>query len=388
MASDSRDYIGGGADREWWMPGGGAFSIRGTTTELILDVGGGPSGSGFTFDIAAAPGRRLRERRYDRAQRTPFREDGRPGLDISGEGRGCNEVSGWFVVHDIHFHNGVVDRVNLHYEQHCEGGEPAAFGQISINEPRPDGNLLVMPGRIRFSTAYRGATSSGARVRLANLGDSTLHPGSPRLAGRDPRQFRVRYDGCSGAAVASGSSCLVSVRFKPSKHRHRPAAAQLRISADPSMDVQTVPLAGRVFPGKTYWRMHGDAGDYILRGNDLRYSPRNAAISARGTAEDLWFAVTSGDDWWYADFTAGSGNVLAPGDYKGARRASFSGTAPGIDVYGDDRGCNEVKGSFHVYQYVIDPATNELSAVRLSWEQHCEGAAPAAYGVIAWHATE
>lgn len=35
---------------------------------------------------------------YESAERYPFRAAGRPGLNVEGEGRGCNRLSGRFII--------------------------------------------------------------------------------------------------------------------------------------------------------------------------------------------------------------------------------------------------------------------------------------------------
>jgi hypothetical protein len=50
---------------------------------------------------------------------------------VFGSGRGCNEVTGRFVIHEIAFAaDGSVLRFVADFEQHCEGGPPALRGTI------------------------------------------------------------------------------------------------------------------------------------------------------------------------------------------------------------------------------------------------------------------
>src|SRR5262245_19613902 len=100
MFSDSGDYIGGGTNR-LYTPLNSTISVSGSTSYLTVGVSGGPHGDSFSLDFAAPPGQALAPGVYDRAQRAPFRESGRPGIDISGDGRGCNEDSGRFEVKDF-----------------------------------------------------------------------------------------------------------------------------------------------------------------------------------------------------------------------------------------------------------------------------------------------
>lgn len=68
---------------------------------------------------------------YLDAQRHPFQDPGHPGLSCSFQHRGCNTLTGSFVLHAIEFDadNDLV-RLSASFEQHCEGGNPALFGQF------------------------------------------------------------------------------------------------------------------------------------------------------------------------------------------------------------------------------------------------------------------
>ena len=57
-----------------------------------------------------------------------------PRLLVSGDGRGCGEVTGRFVVHEYQLSAAnEVERLAIDYEQHCYGAAPALFGSVRIN---------------------------------------------------------------------------------------------------------------------------------------------------------------------------------------------------------------------------------------------------------------
>src|SRR4051794_39277467 len=130
MYSDAGDYIGGGQHR-LYTPASSSITVSGGPNgELDVNVSGGASGDYFTLTFAAPPGQTLAPGVYVDAQRTPFRTAGHPGIDIYGSGRGCNEDAGRFEVKDIATGaDGKVTRLWLVYEQHCEGGTAALFGE-------------------------------------------------------------------------------------------------------------------------------------------------------------------------------------------------------------------------------------------------------------------
>ncbi|PJN23958.1 hypothetical protein [Kitasatospora sp. CB02891] len=130
----------------------------------------------------------------------------------------------------------------------------------------------------------------------------------------------------------------------------------------------------------------GDPGDYISLGQPHSYSTAaqdqlnvTASEDHRSLNVSVWGAH---GNWWYLDFKAPENSTLAVGTYTGATRAPFSGpTEPGLDITGDGRGCNTLTGSFTVTNAVFGPH-GYVQAFDASYEQHCEGMAPALRGEI------
>jgi hypothetical protein len=67
---------------------------------------------------------------YGDLRRWPFHNRAKGGLSWYGEGRGCNSVTGWFVVDSVRYANGALAAIDLRFEQHCEGAAPALRGKI------------------------------------------------------------------------------------------------------------------------------------------------------------------------------------------------------------------------------------------------------------------
>ena len=71
---------------------------------------------------------------YLNAERAPFRTLGRPGLEVSGRGRGSNTLTGQFTILDLQANsNGTIARFAADFEQHSEGATPALRGSIRYN---------------------------------------------------------------------------------------------------------------------------------------------------------------------------------------------------------------------------------------------------------------
>jgi hypothetical protein len=128
-------------------------------------------------------------------------------------------------------------------------------------------------------------------------------------------------------------------------------------------------------------------GDSIGQGQSNRYTTDNATISIGGTAQYLNFSVYTATEFWYVTLAAPSGETLHPGVYYHAERAPFrTGRAPGVDVSGDGRGCNEVWATFAINQIGTDPSGN-VTLLAGTFTQHCESAnAPTLKGVVLYQA--
>ena len=71
---------------------------------------------------------------YSGAERYPFQSPTKPGLSVSGSGRGCNQLTGRFVVLELVLSPlGEVEHLAIDFEQHCEGGPAALIGSIRFH---------------------------------------------------------------------------------------------------------------------------------------------------------------------------------------------------------------------------------------------------------------
>lgn len=148
-------------------------------------------------------------------------------------------------------------------------------------------------------------------------------------------------------------------------------------------------MAADARAGVTSLLLTGDQGDYISGGQTQFYTDADGAFGASRNYHNgvsLSFHTPSYSHWWYLDFSAPGGQYLTVGTYTDALRFPFEGTHAGLSVYGDGRGCNTLTGSFDVKEVVYGSGSTIVS-FRATFEQHCEGFAPAARGEIRYNAT-
>jgi len=136
FVSDAGDYIGQG----WTLLHEAPTSTFTPPTpdpsrnRLTLRIVGsdGLSTLNWGLDLAAPQGQQLVAGTYLNATRYPFQAPTVPGLNFSGDGRGCNMLSGQFTITEIVFGgDGSIQRLRATFEQHCEGAGPALRGTVS-----------------------------------------------------------------------------------------------------------------------------------------------------------------------------------------------------------------------------------------------------------------
>ena len=130
FASSPGDYIGGGQTYQTF------------DTSSFSGSGGAVTASAFGFGFGfVAPGQEsLVVGTYVNARRAPFRGSS-PGIDISGNGRGCNTECGSFQILELHTDgSGHFDRLWLKFTNSCE-----CFGALMTGEIRYHSQLALIP---------------------------------------------------------------------------------------------------------------------------------------------------------------------------------------------------------------------------------------------------
>ena len=150
--SDPGDYIGGGVEQLYTSADSTiSASLPEGRDYFTASVIQGSYAHWWYVSIAAPPGEPLAVGwSYTGAVRAPFRPVGVPGVDIDGDGRGCNTLTGAFDVNELSYApTGELLVFDATFEQHCEGGSAALFGRIRIENPPPPPDLtaptLVLP---------------------------------------------------------------------------------------------------------------------------------------------------------------------------------------------------------------------------------------------------
>jgi hypothetical protein len=148
LRSDAGDFIGAGQDYDYDQSNA-VIEVTESDGLLSVSIDGdelwhGEFQAPSTF-TSLTPGT------YTNLERYPFHDPARGGLSWSGEGRGCNTLTGSFTVDTARYALGILAAVDLTFEQHCEGGGPALRGTIhwrAGDASQPAGPVRPIPGTL------------------------------------------------------------------------------------------------------------------------------------------------------------------------------------------------------------------------------------------------
>jgi hypothetical protein len=385
--SDAGALVGRGVQREFDLYNS-SLTIRGTPKDTVtVFADGGSASASDSFILAfSAPQEEALVAGAVYPDAIRLRGPGYAGLDISGNGEGCNTVRGKFEVKDIGTEaHGAVDRLWVVFEQHCEGRPEAIWGELRLNEPGTPAPFAAAQ-TLRWPETDVGAPTTLAPVVVDALGADT-DVRRVQLAGENPGAFVVGRDDCTGRSLNAGERCQVSVRFTP--QRPGTAEATLTIAASDGT-THVVTLQGFAHGGDTFMHLHSDPDDPILEGGDrvLDLSGANIRITESDRKHvRLQLNLRDGTPSpWTAVFSPGTGRAFLAGTtYEDAQRYPFNGDSPGLAVSGEARGCNTLEGAFTVrwVQFAPDGTIDSFAADVV---QHCDGAAGALRGTFSYRA--
>jgi hypothetical protein len=159
FSGDPGDYITGGLAYSYSVEGGDLLTVASGNGSIVNVSLSGANGDWWYLSFDAPLDEVLAPGTYSEATRYPFNGAG-PGLSLSGNGRGCNTLTGSFTVSEASFGpHGYVETFDATFEQHCEGWPAAARGEVHISNPPPPPELDVA---LDVDVAATVSTVSGA----------------------------------------------------------------------------------------------------------------------------------------------------------------------------------------------------------------------------------
>lgn len=200
LTSDTGDYVGGGRSYRYTQ-GDAILSVAADGGHATVRIQGDDDWSAdFQLPNGAT---KLRTGTFRQAQRYPFNPPDRPGLSWSGEGRGCNTLTGQFTIQKVTYSAGQLQALDLSFEQHCEGAVPALRGQVhwrKADTTTPPGPVTPPPSTL-WTPAPGSTPASGNYLYVTS--DSGDYIGQGQTHTYTPANAQVTV-GASGAHLTLG----------------------------------------------------------------------------------------------------------------------------------------------------------------------------------------
>ena len=369
MVSAPSDYIGQGGTYIFESSDEKAGLVSWGDQRAAFDMGYSDGENGGYFEIAAPPGKKLRPGYYWFAQRAPFRDKGRPGIDIQMGSRGCNQIDGWFDVKYIEFDRaGHVERARVTFAQHCEGALDALYGELRIGRGATSHDMAVLPDRVPWPDTEVGATSWYYPVYVVPI-EGGIQVENAVRRGPHRSDFTEDSNSCTEVTLRPGTGCAVILRFTPKAGG--PRSSRLVIKRQ-GRDLRAV-LEGLAIAGHSRLVMESEDDDYVGQGRTYQFD------SAEGDTFYSWRTRYGVETWvdtsegsvWLLDFIR-TGDLQKGATYDDARRTGFDPAYPQMDVSGEQRGCNELTGEYTVNDLGLRPR-GLRHYYSITFEQYCDG---------------
>jgi hypothetical protein len=377
------DVVGAGETLDWRAPELAMTPVA-TPTSVHLSLAYGDRSKSVSF--AAAQDQPLLPGAYELAARTPFR-GASPGLEFSGDGRGCNMLVGRFAVLEIErAFDGTLLRFAANFEQWCDASTAPSFGEIRYNSTIP------------LTSLEPAGSSTPDPFALVAL--------SPVRAGAVVYSNWITVYGANAPAPISVSGGQYSLNGAP--FTSNPGTAQpldeiiVRLVTSPTpgaTNAATLTVGGRVgsLSVSTYQQgmsltglyYRSPSGDFIGQGETRVYlAPSSRILPSRNSDNGVQMMLDgTGGSSMTLEMAAPNDATIVPGTYENASRWPFQpAPSPGLSFYGNGRGCNEVAGRFVVHEAVYG-AGGEVERFAADFEHRCELSGPPLFGEVRLNST-
>lgn len=360
--------------------------------EVHMDVEGGDFGQ-WDLDFAPPSGQPLQnDFAYLDAQRYPFQGSG-PGLNVDGNGAGCNTLDGKFIIKDLQVAgDGTVLSFAADFEQRCDGATSALYGKIRYNSTFSLDDPVAVAGPEQ-------AVTQGDTV--------TLSGGASDPGGDGTTITSWQWTQISGPSVDLSGADTQDVTFIPGDVPPGGETLVFQLTITNSLGLVstedvTVLVANPADP-QTGIYLQGIADQYgedsvktLLRqpldGSFTATTPSANAVTVGYTAPDGKF--------WNLTFVPPQGQKFHVGTYANVSDAAPPdpsspadiGATPGsqAQMLITDRYfynvCQTVGGQFTVEQVTYDDGGN-VTAFAADFKQTCDGSAATLRGKVRYQST-
>ncbi len=385
LDSTRGDYVGSG--RLWsYTPANATIFVQPAPSISGVWIHISQNNSQIAWDLLfSAPHREnFRRGQYEGARRIPFNSPTQAGIDVSGSSRGCNRVSGRFLVSEFVLDSsGNVQRLAVDFEQLCDFSVAPMYGSVRFNSavstvPRVSvGNATTLKGIAGESDALAVVSLSKPSTRIQSVYFTTVD---------DTARRGIDYVRKSGVVVfqPDETAKLISVPIIGDLVARGNRAFTVELSQKDGTAIGDGKARVNILDPHspmTVLAINSQPQDFV--GSGLSWLETAATAKFDGYRHfENWVRIwTSHPHNWSLWFAAPNNGVLLPGIYKSAVRFPAPPGLPGLTVIGRGRGCNTLTGNFVVHQADFHP-NGKVKNFSADFVQHCEGLKSALFGSI------
>ena len=369
MVSDSADFVGQGRTYVFGTDVGTFYPSAYANGNIVgVTMIASTLGEGWSATFAGAGGAALAAGNDLDAVAYPNQDATHPGMAVSGDGRGCDRLSGAFQIKQITIESGVLTQLWVRFDQHCYLVDPALVGELRYNA---DTSFMVTaPIRRRVLTGQPVSFDVDAHA-VAGGTASLSASGVP-----------------DGAAFTDHGDGTGTFTWTPSGAQVGTIAVTFTGTFAGGQDHSTtfIEVAEPLPTGETSLAVDSDPGDYIGQGQHVRYAAGDGTFTGfrynGGAAAAMGFRNAQHN--WDLVFGAPGAAALTPGWYRDAERYPNFTSLPGLSISSDGRGCNMLNGAFEIKQVVMTPSG--VGRLWVRFVQHCERGEPALTGELRFNA--
>jgi len=383
LNSQPRDFIGQGQTLTF-TPADGVFATSTSSNAVSASFHNSDYSQSWTLDFATPTSTRFAKGQYIGAQRTLVGSPTRPGVDVFGDGRGCDQVGGQFLVSDFALApDGTVARLAIDFEQHCESFPPALYGSIRYNS-----SVSQVPrlGIGAVSTLKGNAGTSNAVATVA-LSSPSANPVTVQYLTTDNTALQnVDYQATTGTLTFPPGSTSQTIVVPILGDRLARGNKQFKLS----LKTPTAALLGAASamvlirdPNVTMnaLAMNFQSSDGTPVGQRYLITPSDGIFTTYTSANFVDIMVHNGDGWTLVFGGPSTTRILA-GDYPNATGGPAPPGTPTIDVFGGPGyACNTLTGSFDVLKAGYS-SPGVLQTFSADFAQRCDGSTTTLFGSV------
>lgn len=343
MQSDTGDFVGQGKSYSF-LPADGIFSASAQTNRVTVSFHNASYSENWTLIFTAPTGSNLGVGVYQNAARSA--SSAQPGLDVFGDGRGSNTLTGSFVIREISFdNNGQLQGFHASFIQHSEGAAPALTGSVWYQSGKAITSSLNVFGRDKRQFSYQIiANNQPSSFSATGLpAGITLDPQSGVISGT-PTQAGVFNVAIQAVGSASTASDTLTLTINPSQSLAN-ISTRLKVGTSDNVLIGGFIISGpepkkviirAIGPSLTGFgvpgaltdpnlQLHNQAGTTLAMNDDWRTTQLGGLITANQRADIQGTGLAPTQDVESAILV-----TLAPGSYTAIVRGF--GTATGIGL--------------------------------------------------------